>query len=49
MSVESREYVFGNGTKNLRKAVKINLERFVQQMKEVAGQVCDGKRQLSTG
>ncbi|CAF4011298.1 unnamed protein product [Rotaria magnacalcarata] len=48
MGVESREYVFENGTNNLRKVVKINLERFVQQMKEVAGQVCDGKRQRST-
>ncbi|CAF1144058.1 unnamed protein product [Rotaria sp. Silwood1] len=48
MSFESREYVFENGTNNLRKAVKINLERFVQQMKEVAGQVCDGKRPRST-
>ena len=49
MSVESREYVFENGTSNLCKAMKINLGRFVQQMKMVAGQICDGKRPQSTG
>jgi hypothetical protein len=49
MSVQSREYVFENGTNNLRQVVKINLERFVQQLKEVDAQVCNGKRQRSTG
>ena len=54
MSVESREHVFEDGTNNLkgerggRKAMKINLELFVQQMKEIASQVSNGKRQRST-
>ncbi|CAF3294828.1 unnamed protein product, partial [Rotaria sp. Silwood2] len=37
-----------NCTHDLPKAVKITLERFVKQMKEAAGQVCDGQPQLST-
>ena len=48
MSVESREYVFEDGTNKLRKAVKINLERFVQQMKEISSQVSNGKHPRST-
>ena len=48
MSFESGEYVFEDGSNNVRQVVKINLERFIKQMREVASQVPNEKRQRST-
>ncbi|CAF2124045.1 unnamed protein product [Rotaria magnacalcarata] len=48
MTVESQKYAFEDGTNNRHKSVKINLGRFVRQMKEVAGKTRDEKCQRST-
>jgi hypothetical protein len=48
LSSQSRDYVFENGTNNLRKTVVVTLCRFVQQMRERDNHV-PGKRQRLTG
>jgi hypothetical protein len=49
MSIDSREYVFEDGTNNFRVPVKYTLQRFVQQMKEIDHQASGGKRPRLTG
>jgi len=48
MSIESRDYVFEDASNNVRQVVKMNLERFIKQMREVADRESNGKRQGST-